>query len=205
MSIENTGHRDPLTHLVGALGGQGMSGYIEDMEADGQRQLVASELLPRQAQPHYSDDDDLTGSDGWAALEAIGFRRGEDHDDLFCHAELPAGWTKRAADHAMWSHIYDERGVKRANVFYKAAFYDRKAHIGLVASPGADLASDAIYGDDEPALPAAWGVLTADERAEFVAELGDYRKRAVEHPRIYGDRIPRVDALEALAASAAGE
>ncbi|MCR8897263.1 hypothetical protein NWF34_09915 [Gordonia sp. GONU] len=199
--IENTRDRDPLIHLMGSLS-EGTSGYIEGMEATGQRQLVASEMLPIKALPHYRSASDMAGIDGWEALESVGIQRGEDYDDLFCHAELPAGWSKRASDHAMWSHIFDERGVKRANVFYKAAFYDRRAHIALVGSPGGDLATDAIYGDEEPALPDTWGVLTAEERAEFAAELADYIRRANEHPSIYDDRVPRVRALTALVEAA---
>jgi hypothetical protein len=29
----------------------------------------------------------------------------------------------------MWSHLLDEKGRKRASIFYKAAFYDRSARI----------------------------------------------------------------------------
>jgi predicted metal-dependent phosphotriesterase family hydrolase len=31
----------------------------------------------------------------------------------------------------MWSDLLDEQGRKRAGVFYKAAFYDRSAHLSM--------------------------------------------------------------------------
>lgn len=31
----------------------------------------------------------------------------------------------------MWSDLVDDKGRKRAGIFYKAAFYDRSAHIGV--------------------------------------------------------------------------
>lgn len=32
-------------------------------------------------------------------------------------------------EHSMWSKLIDSDGLERASVFYKAAFYDRNAHI----------------------------------------------------------------------------
>ncbi len=31
----------------------------------------------------------------------------------------------------MWSDLLDDKGRKRGSIFYKAAFYDRKAHLSL--------------------------------------------------------------------------
>jgi len=98
----------------------GFPGMIEASEAAGQASLVASESLP-------SDIHDR------ATFEALGFKFGAPYPDdkMFLPATLPAGWSKRPTDHAMWSDIIDERGRVRAGVFYKAAFYDRRAHMGL--------------------------------------------------------------------------
>lgn len=107
-----------VIHLVGLMQG-GASGYIGDMEADGQRQLVASTVLPI----------DCTTDE--AALLALGFSFGEPTDDLFREATMPHGWTKVGSDHDMWSYIEDKHGVRRVAVFYKAAFYDRCAFMRL--------------------------------------------------------------------------
>lgn len=91
------------------------------MEAAGQQQLVNSDRLPV----------DTDGQD--QAFIDLGFTFGEpDADDpLFRPATLPEGWTRRASDHDMWSYLVDETGTDRVSIFYKAAFYDRRAHMGL--------------------------------------------------------------------------
>lgn len=120
MSVENTSQRDPALHFLGMLGGT--EEYITGMEAAGQRQLVNSSVLPAST-PHDSRED----------FEALGFVFGAPvpGDPLFVEATLPDGWEKRGSDHDMWSYIYDAEGNQRVAVFYKAAFYDRKADMYL--------------------------------------------------------------------------
>lgn len=100
------------------------SGAIERQEAEGQRQLVESTQIPTQLMHGLTE----------AHLHAMGIIVGDPlpDDKLFREARLPHGWTKRATDHAMWSDILDDRGRIRLRVFYKAAFYDRKAHMSGV-------------------------------------------------------------------------
>lgn len=93
-------------------------GGIEAQEAAGQRELCANSTLPKEC-PR-------------ADLEKLGFQFGEDADDLFVNVTMPTGWSKRAfGDHAMWSDLLDDRGRKRGAIFYKAAFYDRRAFLRL--------------------------------------------------------------------------
>lgn len=98
----------------------GPSQSIEAMEALGQRELCASEQLP-------TDGCDVE------ALTKLGFQIGEvlADDPLFRAVTLPAGWKLAPTDHSMWSDLVDAKGRKRAAVFYKAAFYDRKAHMRM--------------------------------------------------------------------------
>lgn len=117
--IENTTtDTNRLLFLANALGIAGAAGAIEAQEKRGQQQLVNSDRLPT----------DLRG--GQDQFEALGFTFGEPDpgDPLFRPATLPAGWRREASDHDMWSYIVDEHGRQRVGVFYKAAFYDRKAH-----------------------------------------------------------------------------
>lgn len=109
---EHTGRLPPV--FTGPVGSAG----IEFDEAQGQQELVHSELLPVDG----SNDGDVL---------ALGIVFGDPvpGDPLFRKATLPAGWKKRATDHSMWSEIVDEIGKVRAVVFYKAAFYDRSAFI----------------------------------------------------------------------------
>jgi hypothetical protein len=82
-------------------------GGIERQEAQGQRDLVATRNQ----------------------LEALGFRFGDDADDLFVNVTFPPGWKLSATSHSMHNDLLDDQGRKRAGIFYKAAFYDRKADI----------------------------------------------------------------------------
>lgn len=192
--IEDTSHRDPALHLFGMIDSarsrrDGGSGYITDMEAAGQRQVVASSLLPK-AGP-------------WGELAALGFVRGEDRDELFCEATLPPGWTREGSDHAMHSYVLDPRGIRMVNVFYKAAFYDRRAGMHLL-NPGNDAATEVLYGDGPAVLPAKWELFTEDERAAFHAGLTHMGVEIAEYPTIYGkyaDRLAEVRALVEAATS----
>lgn len=94
-------------------------GGIEAQEKAGQTALVSSTDMPISLQPSRE------------AFEALGFKFGEKIDELFVKAELPAGWKREATDHSMHSNILDAKGRKRVGVFYKAAFYDRKANAHL--------------------------------------------------------------------------
>lgn len=186
---ENTAAQPPAAHALAslalALGGEDPTTYITDQERAGQGQLVHSDVLPVDAP--------------WDRLEALGFRPGPDveGDPLFRQATLPEGWSRQGSSHAMWSHVVDERGVKRVAIFYKGAWYDRDAR-AHVERPGSAFATEAIYGDGPAALPSLWPVLTEEERDDFRASLADYEQRADEYPTIYGDRLPRVQALRQL-------
>jgi hypothetical protein len=93
-------------------------GGIERQEAMGQAALVGTlGILPKEC-PRQQ-------------LEKLGFKFGADSDDLFVNVTFPAGWSKKATDHSMWSNLLDDKGRKRGAIFYKAAFYDRSAHMSL--------------------------------------------------------------------------
>jgi hypothetical protein len=95
------------------------TGTIEAMEAAGQREACATASLP----------SDVRDREQW---EALGLMFGDPFadDSLFCPATLPTGWGKAPTDHSMWSNIVDAAGNVRGSFFYKAAFYDRGAHMG---------------------------------------------------------------------------
>ena len=110
--ITNTEHKEK--HPEWVMGGN--PGAIEQQEARGQTEMVQSEQLPTEVR-------------GQEALEAAGVVFGSvcEGDDLFCCAVLPEGWKKRSTEHSMWSELVDEHDKVRASIFYKAAFYDRRA------------------------------------------------------------------------------
>lgn len=117
--------RRPITPamLESQARGMGMaSGTPEAIvasEAAGQQSLVNSDLLPKESRPTLEQCE----------RNIEGLVVGKDIDDLFVSVALPQGWSKKATDHNMWSELLDDQGRLRASIFYKAAFYDRKAHM----------------------------------------------------------------------------
>jgi hypothetical protein len=93
---------------------------IADMEAAGQREFIFSDVLPVDMSHNTQEE-----------FEALGFKFGDvvESDPIFRYAELPEGWKKVGTGHNMWSTIVDESGKERVGIFYKAAFYDRHAHM----------------------------------------------------------------------------
>jgi hypothetical protein len=109
---------DELTKLEMLLFGTDVA--IPNQEKRGQQEFNASEVLPKDCKGCTREQ-----------LESLGITFGKDVDDLFVEARLPAGWKKQATSHSMWSELVDDKGRARAQIFYKAAFYDRSAHMHL--------------------------------------------------------------------------
>lgn len=184
--IQNTAAADPVDKLLTAMPGDGSG--IEAQEARGQKQLLESTVLPTR------------GSEDPTFVE-LGFVFGDPvkGDPLFREATLPAGWTKKGTDHSMWTTIEDERGIERVAIFYKAAFYDRSAHMNIT-NVGFQVASHHIYGEEGSVLE-LHPDLTDSEKADALQNALEYLGQA-NHPvtgHIYADRAPRaqqvVDAL----------
>lgn len=100
-------------------------GGIEQQERQGQADMVrTADRLPI-----------LMGHDMCKEkiAAATGIVFGEPVDDIFLAVTLPAGWSIKATGHSMWSDLIDDKGRKRAGIFYKAAFYDRSARLHMNA------------------------------------------------------------------------
>lgn len=108
MTIENTAEYNPIKALTLE------PGDIESQEAKGQAELAESQQLPK--------------SDG-GLRDMLGIRTlgPSKDDDLFVDVELPLGWKIEPTEHNMWSDLMNDSDEVVANIFYKAAFYDRKA------------------------------------------------------------------------------
>ena len=104
----------------------GNPGAIEAQEANGQRELVNSSQLPAKGDRNV----DVKAQYEKMGIKVIGETKG---DDLFLDVELPSGWKLQPTEHSMHSHLIDDLGRKRAGIFYKAAFYDRKADVNFDA------------------------------------------------------------------------
>jgi hypothetical protein len=141
-------------------GGDGTS-VIYQQEAAGGAAMAATtcEVIPTELL--YCTEDDLT---------ALGFKLGpvDERDPLFREATLPPGWKRQGTGHDMNTSIVDHLDRARVNLFYKAAFYDRKAHTAIVGIYG--YVSSAIWGDTKLVPDEEWAtrdaLLAALESAE---------------------------------------
>jgi hypothetical protein len=131
MSKEEKGLNITPAAMVAALAGDvenfiaaATPGGIEKQEAAGQHWLQKAGLLPNDF--GYRDKEKTKKE-----FEDLGFVFGEEYDECFVKGSLPEGWSMDPTEHSYWTEIFDEKGRKRASIFYKAAFYDRKAHMSL--------------------------------------------------------------------------
>jgi hypothetical protein len=93
---------------------------IAEIEKRGQESLLASSHAPRNLLDPIAD------------FELLGVKFGEALDDLFREVQLPPGWSKRISVPPYWIEIIDEHQRPRINVFYKAAFHDRRAEMTVI-------------------------------------------------------------------------
>jgi hypothetical protein len=117
----NTATEDgAMQTFFGTMAGGSFGDTIMAQESAGQSGLVNSNTLP----------SDMS-AEGRQVLEQAGVVFGDPvpGDDMFVNVNLPEGWRKVATSHSMWSDLVDDKGRKRASMFYKAAFYDRSAHL----------------------------------------------------------------------------
>lgn len=173
--IENFNNPRALDELLlGALCGQSTDDLIGNQEKRGQQQLVISDRLPTEIHDDHAD------------FEALGFTLGDPDpvDPLFAPATLPDGWAREASDHDMWSYIVDQHGRRRVAIFYKAAFYDRRADMRLTNATEyavhCALNNEPIVTDDAWATPQAiaealrLAAAAEDERLEKWAKDTEY-------------------------------
>lgn len=95
----------------------GTTKFIEMQEEIGQKELLNENKLPIDMKP------------GKTEFEKLGFKFGNKIDSNFIEASLPDCWEKRATQHRLWCEIIDENKDVRVLVFFKAACYDRHAHM----------------------------------------------------------------------------
>ncbi|MDZ7914764.1 MAG: hypothetical protein U5O16_23470 [Rhodococcus sp. (in: high G+C Gram-positive bacteria)] len=155
-------------------------------------EIVRNRLLPTQIEPIPGDQ--------WPRLTDLGFVKGEPvpGDDLFTYATLPDGWTYQEIRYSYTSYLLDERLVRRVALHNRLHLFPRVAYM-IILNVGEALAADAIYNDGPAMLPDEWSKLTDDELSAFRGALDSYRESSLRNPRVYGNLLPRVDALTALA------
>jgi hypothetical protein len=145
------------------------------------------------------------GSNGRTILEACGVVFGKDVDDLFIQATLPEGWSIKASDHRLYSHVLDSAGRERAEIFYKDTSYDRSADLRVRCrytignSTAVNAAGQAVkYGTDEH-THCQIAILDAKQVSEVIdltpvegTEARDLREAASERARaVLAERFPK--------------
>lgn len=189
--------KQPLVARLAIAMGEGMNGLIEQQEANGQRQLVNSAVLPKNAE--------------WATLQRWGVIKGDSADDLFVHCQLPEGWQKRATDHSMWSELIDAEGLKRASIFYKAAFYDRDAFVDVIeqryravnrhhdGARGYGIVVDQATEQTVAEFPVGrWGIAT-DENGDFPGLIFDGAFYSCPlYDRTFRDKQDNLEGIEVI-------
>ena len=174
---------DGLLMLFRAMSGE--ENVIEHMEAEGQQSAVRNTRMAKEMIPSREEWEQL----GFVFTDIPG-------DDVLYSATLPEGWSMKATSHSMWNEIIDSNGMKRGSMFYKAAFYDRHAHMSLECRYGVrsiyigeDYSTTEVYfGNDNEKLFVAGQVhipnnATQEERHAKRAE----RDKLVSIAKQFGD------------------
>ena len=137
--------------LLYSMEGENPSMAIENQEKRGQQMVVRNQRLPKKTNDHCVPDEfsfkGIRSGTSWeerreiitrnnyeytkSQYEKMGITIVGEYDDLFYNVQLPEGWEIKATDHPMWNDLFDDKGRKRANFFYKATFYDRDAFINF--------------------------------------------------------------------------
>ncbi len=170
-----------LQVLARAMSGE--KNVLENMEKEGQSFAVNSSRMARKMRPSRE------------AWEKLGFVFSDiEGDDVLCNAVLPEGWSIKATDHSMWNNIYDEKGNERGSMFYKAAFYDRDAHMNLerryhictVDKDGDSNIVEVYFGNSKEKLFVAGELehnpdAPSAERRKFYDEEEKLRELAIEY------------------------
>jgi hypothetical protein len=132
-NTDTDAQNNPLGQLLDMMSEKTPGDAIYAQEAAGQQSLVNSDTLPSRM-----------SSDDRKVLEQAGVIFGDPvpGDDMFIYVTLPEGWTKLGTSHSMHSELLDKKGRKRAGIFYKAAFYDRRADLNVVRRFGTGMDYD---------------------------------------------------------------
>lgn len=156
----------PGLHLSGLSAALAATpGSIEASEAQGQKDLKNHVMIPREMHGLNVEQ-----------VQALGFTLVPAEDDpLFYYGGMPMGWEINADDHNMWSYLHDDKGRKRASIFYKAAFYDRRADISWNHRY---CVNDMVRSSHHPDK---YGVQVEDSDGNFLYHAGLYNKNDFKH------------------------
>ena len=139
------------TAMAHAFSGEDPALAIDEQIKRGQNDIIRKQLLPKKLNDHslpgearWNGVKDSMGYEERSALieqnnisytrmiyEKMGVSIHGEVDDLFWEVSLPEGWRLETTGHSMWNDLFDAKGRKRANFFYKSSCYDRDAFINF--------------------------------------------------------------------------
>ena len=181
--MKNKEEIDALMMFARIMSGE--KNIVEHMESEGQQYAVSNTMMAKRMRPSIEE---------W---ENLGFRFTDiPGDSVLCEATMPEGWSMRATSHSMWNEIIDENGMKRGSMFYKAAFYDRSAHMMLEHRYGVctiyvdeeQTTREVYFGDSNEKLFVAGQVyMSGEESREEAKAKYEELDRLEDLARKYGD------------------
>lgn len=149
----------------------GEENVLENIEKEGQQELIRRTMLPKKMHPE---------KEVW---EELGFSFEEiADDDLMYQGTLPDGWNIQGTEHHMWTEIIDKDQNVRGTIFYKASAYDRKAFMNLkqkydikqeTSSNPNSVKYTFYFGNDEERLYSSHEIEVYDDDYEKRPELFD--------------------------------
>lgn len=149
----------------------GEENVLENIEKEGQQELIRRTMLPKKMHPE---------KEVW---EELGFSFEEiADDDLMYQGTLPDGWNIQGTEHHMWTELLDKDQNVRGTIFYKASAYDRKAFMSLkqkydikqeTNSNSNSVKYTFYFGNDEERLYSSHEIEVYDDDYEKRPELFD--------------------------------
>ncbi len=111
---------------------------IRAPEAEGKQLMLTGRYLPVSWQRPSYDKPPVWTPDTVTETFGLTFEH-DPEDQIFYRVTLPDGWRVAphpdSPDHDMWTVLIDGDDRVVANIFYKAAFYDRSAYMTWVIEP----------------------------------------------------------------------
>lgn len=121
--------RQGQADLVSASKGGTVAHLPWDFGIEGQPGVMRNYDYPYGHEMHHRDAGHVLQS--WGIEIVTDPVEASKSGDLFFDVRLPEGWRIEPTEHSMYTNLVDANGWVRASIFYKAAFYDRKASISL--------------------------------------------------------------------------
>jgi hypothetical protein len=118
----------------------------------------------------------------WAKMGVIFGEPVEGDKKFFRHATLPTGWKIVPTDHHMYSNLVDDKGRPRAQIGFKAAFYDRWTSISTIHR----FRVERLYHERKPA-PAPKEIKKGKRYVKYTpTKMKQQRDGAFKHVDMYG-------------------